>query len=437
MKLFNLALFILSLGIGISTPLWAADASQETNTYQSSFDGYKPLSDDNLSDWKSINVPSNGGGHAGHSMAGMQHNMTPEQMANMPSDSKEMPSMEGMNHSSMESMKKTTPDKMQGMDHSQMKQDQTMTPMAGRDHSKMAGMNQDNMKTMPDSKSAIQPMKKEDMAEMNHHEMAGHDHAEPDMKAMDHSKMSESKMSDSKPNDMQPSQESALQAEVGQEESQPQEQAAKQASEHAGMAMPSTSAATQATPWQIIPNFHPIVVHFPIALTIIAFVLSIAAYVRRSHPISAQLAAAGHFTLWLAALGAAAAVLFGWLAFNSIANHDDAGHAAMLLHRAWAIPTAIGLVLLAAWDAWKHRINELLSIPMLFLLFLLSQAIAVTGWLGGEVVYRHGIGVLSIPSSSGAGHGHNESAEVTATPNAGPGEHTEKNDDKKGESHAH
>jgi uncharacterized membrane protein len=395
MKLFNLSLFILSLGIGTSTPLWAADASQETNTYQSSFDSYKPLSEDNLSDWKSINAPSSGDGHAGHSMAGMQHNMTPEQMANMPSDSKEMPAMEGMDHSSMAGMDETAPDNMKGMDHSQMKHDHTMAPMAGMDHSKMAGMDYDNMKSMSDSKSAAPQMKKETMPEMKHDDMVGHDHGGSDMKAMDHSKMSESK-----PDDMQPSHE-----DTAQDESQPHEHASGQGDEHAGMAMPSTVPAAQATPWQIIPNFHPAVVHFPIALTVIAFLLSLAAYVRPSHPSAAQLAAAGHFTLWLAAIGAAVAVLFGWLAYNSV-NHDDAGHAAMLLHRSWAVPTTVGLILLASWDAWKYRANQLISVPMLFILFLLTQSIAVTAWLGGEVVYRHGIGVLSLPASEGAGHSH-------------------------------
>ena len=411
--------------------------AQETKTYQSSLDDYKPLSEDNLSDWKSMNVPSNGGGHAGHSMAGMQHKMTPEQMANMPSDSKEMAAMEGMDHSGMEGMGKKPPDNMKGMDHSQMKPDQTLAPMAGMDHSKMVGMDQGNMKPMPNSKSAMQPMKKENMPQMNHDEMAGHDHGGSDMNAMDHSKMSESK-----PNDMQPSQEDAVQ-----DESQPHEHASTKASEHAGMVMPSMVAATQATPWQIIPNYHPIVVHFPIALTIIAFLFSIAANARRSHPVSAQLAAAGHFTLWLAAIGAAIAVLFGWLAFNSI-NHDDAGHAAMLLHRSWAIPTAVGLVLLASWDAWKYRVNELISVPMLFLLFLLSQAIAVTGWLGGEVVFRHGIGVLSLPSSEISAHGqHHEHGGKDAAEHAhgmtedkadeNADERTELPTDEKGESHAH
>lgn len=446
MKLINLALhsaclLTCSLVLTATAPVMAADTTtQETKTYQSSFDDYKPLSEDNLSDWKSINVPSNGSGHAGHSMAGMQHKMTPEQMANMPSDSKEMPAMEGMDHSGMEGMGKTAPDNMKGMDHRQMKPDQTMAPMAGMDHSKMVGMDQGNRKPLPNSKSAMQPMKKENMPQMNHDEMAGDDHGGSDTNAMDHSKMSESK-----PNDMQPSHEGALQKEVGQDESQPHEHASTKAAEHAGMAMPSTSPPTQARPWQIIPNYHPMVVHFPIALTIIAFLLSIAAYARRSHPVSAQLAAAGHFTLWLAAIGAAAAVLFGWLAYNSV-NHDDAGHAAMLLHRAWAVPTAIGLILLASWDAWKYRVNELISVPMLFLLFLLSQAIAVTGWLGGEVVFRHGIGVLSLPSSEISEHGqHHEHGGKDAAEHAhgmsedkadeNADERTELPTDEKGESH--
>jgi len=417
MKLFNVWLFI-SLCIGMSTPGWAADTSQETNTYQSSFGDYKPLSEDNLSDWKSINTPANNGGHAGHSMAGMQHNMTPEQMANM--SDKNMPDMKGMDHSNMA-----------GMDHSQMKHDHAMAPMAEMDHSKMAGMEHDTMKSMPDKKSTAQPMKKEAMQEMDHNAMAGHDHGGSDMKAMDHSQMTEAK------SDEMPSSDEA--AEV--DESKPHEHGTNQAAEHAGMAMPSASTP-QTSPWQIIPNFHPVVVHFPIALTIIAFLLSLAAYVRPSHPSAMQLAAAGRFTLWIAAIGAATAVLFGWLAYNSV-NHDDAGHAAMLLHRSWAVPTAIGLILLASWDAWRHRISQLMPVPMLFVLFLLAQSIAVTAWLGGEVVYRHGIGVLSLPASEGAGHSHHHGGtettghshvEKAAEPEAADGHHHEA---EKGETHEH
>ncbi len=435
MKLFNLSLFI-SLALGLCSSAFAADTPQETNTYQSSFDDYKPLSDDSLSDWKSINVPANGGGHTGHSMVGMQHKMTPEQMANMASDNKEMPAMEGMDHSNMAGMADMNQGSMKGMDHSQMKHDHAMAPMAGMDHSKMAGMDMDHgsMKSMSDNKPAMQPMKKDEMPGLSHDKMTGHEHSGADMKTMDHSMMG-----DAKPDEMQHGHEDAVQ-----DESQPHEHASAQGVEHAGMAMPSMAApTTQPPPWQVIPNFHPIVVHFPIALTIISFLFSIAAYTRRSHPVSTQLAAAGHFTLWLAAIGAATAVFFGWLAYNSV-NHDDAGHAAMLLHRSWAVPTAIGLILLASWDAWKYRVNELISVPMLFVLLLLSQSIAVTGWLGGEVVYRHGIGVLSLPASEGAGHSHHHhgSSEVAShsheklstQPEAEPDHHHDENE---GEAHEH
>ncbi len=430
MKLFNIALFVVSLSSGTTTPIWAADAPQENNTYQSSFNNYKPLSEDNLSDWTSINRPSNGGEHAGHSMAGMKHKMTPEQMANIATESHEMAPMEGMPN-----MNKAAPEGMQGMDHSQMKHDSAMAPMLGMDHSKMAGMEMDHasMKSMSDSKSQIQPMKKEAMPEMNHEEMPMRDHDGPDMKAMDHSKMPESK-----PNEIQPSHEAGAQNEF-----QPHEHASDEGVEHEGMTMTSMAASTtQTTPWQILPNVHPAVVHFPIALTIIAFIFSLAAYVRPSHPSAVQLAAAGHFTLWLAAIGAGVAVLFGWLAYNSV-NHDDAGHTAMLLHRSWAVPTAISLILLASWDAWICRVNQLISVPMLFILFLLSQSIAVTAWLGGEVVYRHGIGVLSLPASEGAGHSHHHGgteatgyshAENAAKPEAADGHH---HDGEEGEHHAH
>jgi hypothetical protein len=73
---------------------------------------------------------------------------------------------------------------------------------------------------------------------------------------------------------------------------------------------------------------------------------------------------------------------------------------------------------------------------MLILLLLLSQAIAVTGWLGGELVYRHGIGVLSMPSS-GTGHAHHGDADVNASSQSKNGELKDMNHDPEGESHEH
>ena len=159
--------------------------------------------------------------------------------------------------------------------------------------------------------------------------------------------------------------------------------------------------------FELIPNDHPIAVHFPIALTLFALLFSLAARVGSRHNVATQLAIVGHWALWIAGVTAIIAASLGWLAFNSV-DHDDAGHAAMLIHRNWAIPTAIGLLLLAMWDVFKSRAHQVMSWFTLIVLTLLSGSVAVTGWLGGEVVYRHGIGVLSLPeiSAGSDSHGH-------------------------------
>jgi len=190
---------------------------------------------------------------------------------------------------------------------------------------------------------------------------------------------------------------------------------------------------------KIIPNVHPAIVHFPIALTFMSLLFGIAAAFKRQTQLGEYFTAYTHFTLWLSAFFGLIAVLFGWLAFNSTINHDDAGHAAMLLHRAWAIPTAAGLVLVAIWHSLKSRQSNPMSIPVLVYLAGLSMSVATTAWLGGEAVYRHGIGVLSLPASGGhnhAGHHHGEASE-SAIPAQGNHSGHQHESSSEGDSHEH
>ncbi len=161
---------------------------------------------------------------------------------------------------------------------------------------------------------------------------------------------------------------------------------------------------------EIIPNFHPLVVHFPIALTVVAFVLALLSSLLKSHQLASYWSAASHLALWAAALSALIAVFFGWLAYNSV-NHDDAGHAAMQVHRVWAISTALFLVALALWDAKKYKLITILPTFFVLLLGLASASVGATAWLGGEVVYRHGIGVLALPALEMEGTGHEHGAD--------------------------
>ena len=149
------------------------------------------------------------------------------------------------------------------------------------------------------------------------------------------------------------------------------------------------------------------VVHFPIALTMVSFAAALASQLFKQRVFANQLAIVSHYLLWLAAATAIAAVAFGWLAYNSV-NHDDAGHVAMGIHRVWAISTAGLLLLLALWDVKKHLLTTIIPLYFVVLLGVASASVGATAWLGGEVVYRHGIGVLSLPQSEDEAVGHEQ-----------------------------
>lgn len=155
---------------------------------------------------------------------------------------------------------------------------------------------------------------------------------------------------------------------------------------------------------EVIPNWHPLFVHFPIALISLSAFFHLAAILLRNQPrFASHCAVLAHATLWIAALAAIPAVLFGWLAFNAV-NHDEAGHAAMLLHRTWALATLTVLIVLAVLDAWHHKADALPTWPFAVAVVLASALVASTAWHGAELVYRHGLGVMSLPKPEGASH---------------------------------
>jgi uncharacterized membrane protein len=358
-----------TLGIGISF------AEDNSAPYQSTFDDYQVMNKDSQTDWKSLDSSI---ANDGHSMSGMQHShghsMTHEAMGHTMSHGDAHTSnaansdMSTMDHS-----------KMSGMDHSQM---------SHMDHSKMEGMDHSTV----------------------HSEGSTHKH---DHGMMNHAEMEHSADTTSEP--MQMSHEEH-QHDHPLAETEPIEES-HTGHNHNHSELAKSQAAEESNEFKIIPNLHPAVVHFPIALTMAAFIFGLVARLTRKSESSHLVAAAGNYILILAALSAIAGVVFGWLAFNSTMNHDDAGHAAMLLHRAWAIPTAVGLVLLAIWNSAKSRLSNIMSIPVLVCLAGLSMAVATTAWLGGEVVYRHGIGVLSLPASGGHNHqGHHGEASGSDKP---------------------
>ncbi len=167
---------------------------------------------------------------------------------------------------------------------------------------------------------------------------------------------------------------------------------------------------------EIIPNYHPLLVHFTIALLSISVVF----YVIRlllpvNHRWREQWLNMANWNLWTGCLFAIATVIAGWFAYNSVA-HDTASHAAMTLHRNWAIPTAVLFLLIGFSSIRLAMTNNLPGFKFISVSIIAAIMLMITGWLGAEAVYRYGLGVMSLPKvEAGAdGHNHSHGAEPSA-----------------------
>ncbi len=185
-----------------------------------------------------------------------------------------------------------------------------------------------------------------------------------------------------------------------------------------------TIIPTGIFPAVIIPNVHPMLVHFPIALISVSAIFHLLAKLLQGKPrFASTCALLAHSTLWFGALAAIPTAIFGYLAFNSV-NHDDAGHAAMLLHRAWALVTLGVLLMLAGWDVWRNKVDAPPATAFIAAVLIGWGMLGITAWHGAELVYRHGLGVLSMPAAAPAGnapehqhqHEHEHQPESAALP---------------------
>jgi uncharacterized membrane protein len=143
------------------------------------------------------------------------------------------------------------------------------------------------------------------------------------------------------------------------------------------------------------PSWHPLVVHFPIALVVVAAALLLAARLLRSESLAATLATVGTWNLCLGAVAAVFALATGLGAVLDL-DVSAAVRQAISEHMKWAIFTTLLVVLLAVWRGAGTASGSRPSWVFIVLLLAATAAMGVTGYRGGKNVYEYGVGVRKI-----------------------------------------
>ncbi|GGJ10536.1 hypothetical protein GCM10010885_19680 [Alicyclobacillus cellulosilyticus] len=140
------------------------------------------------------------------------------------------------------------------------------------------------------------------------------------------------------------------------------------------------------------PTIHPMVVHFTIAITYLAALAGFAGLIRRKERTWAQ---AFWVLLWLGILATLAAGLAGVVS-ESYVQVPYKIESMLHHHKQYGELTGVLLVLAAIVQWFAQRRSGRIS----WLAFLLTVAAVVTvsiaGYLGGDMVYDHGLGVHTV-----------------------------------------
>jgi uncharacterized membrane protein len=148
--------------------------------------------------------------------------------------------------------------------------------------------------------------------------------------------------------------------------------------------------------FEVTPNWHPAIVHFPIALTLAGILALWTGAALPDSNFNRQLHTVGHWNLRAGFISAVIAAWFGILAFTGT-PHDEIAYKAKTLHRDWALITVAVFIPFFILSCLRMRLTPHITRAFTAALIIPALLIFRTGWLGGEVVYRYGVGVQRLP----------------------------------------
>ena len=158
--------------------------------------------------------------------------------------------------------------------------------------------------------------------------------------------------------------------------------------------------------WWPLHSWHPVMVHLPLVGLLFAVLFDLVAVQNRS----GRWRDAATALWWIGFLGAAAAITTGLIAYNRV-EHSDLGHQEMVLHRNLVLAAVAVLVITGLWR-WRRPYSRAAAVLGL----VGALGLAGAGYLGGDLVYRHGIGIsneqLEEIAHERGNHAHGHAAET-------------------------
>ncbi len=149
-----------------------------------------------------------------------------------------------------------------------------------------------------------------------------------------------------------------------------------------------------------IEHIHPMLVHFPIVLFLVAIAIDFIVLLRKGDLASTHcLSTVGLGALLLAALAAVAAATFGDIALDK-AIELGFDKAALEQHEELGFTTLWVLIGLASWQTFARWRGMRLDAPIGWVFFAVSLVgagvLLTTAYFGGELVYNLGVNVAPV-----------------------------------------
>lgn len=157
--------------------------------------------------------------------------------------------------------------------------------------------------------------------------------------------------------------------------------------------------------FNITPNWHPFIAHFPIVLLLTGIVALWISLPLRDSQFNRDLQTFGHWNLRIGFVFSILAMLSGALAYLSVPR-DQISHEAMNMH--YDIAGIVVAILIPYFIAscLRHRLTPHITRAFKVGLIIPVLPLVYTMWLGYEAVYRYGLGVQRTEQAESSQHIH-------------------------------